>query len=98
MNINKYLERLHYKGNIIPDLTTLKALHQSHLYTIPFENLDIHFSRKIRLESSALQKKIIDSGRGGYCYELNGMFYLLLKKLGFNAKMISARVSNGTGG
>ncbi len=98
MNIKKYLDRIKFKGNLKPDLETLKSLQQSHLYAVPFENLDIHINKKIKLESTALQNKIVSSGRGGYCYELNGMFYLLLIKLGFDAKMISARVGNSTGG
>lgn len=80
------------------DLDFLNRLHSLHLYNIPFENLDIHRGKEILLDESSLEKKIISGNRGGYCYELNGMFCLLLKELGFQTKMISARVNNGKGG
>lgn len=70
-------------------------LHKQHLFNIPFENLDIHYGKKIILDKNKLFDKIILNGRGGYCYELNGLFYFLLKELGFNVKMHSARVNNG---
>jgi len=72
----------------------LRKLHKKHLLNIPFENLDIHYGKKIILNKNLLFEKIIISGRGGYCYELNGLFYFLLKAIGFKVKMLSARVSN----
>jgi len=98
MNIKGYLNRLNSEEQLQADIETLSRLHRSHLYSIPFENLDIHRGKEIKLEESSLEKKIISGNRGGYCYELNGMFFLLLKELGFKVKMISARVNNGEGG
>ncbi len=98
MNIKGYLKRINPEGQVGIDLNYLNILHSSHLYNIPFENLDIHRGKEILLNESSLEEKIISGNRGGYCYELNGMFFLLLKELGFHAKMISARVSNGNGG
>jgi len=98
MNINNYLKRINISGIIKPDIANLRILHRNHLFNIPFENLDIHLNIKIRLELQYLEEKIINGYRGGYCYELNGLFYNLLKNLGFNVKMISARVSNNSGG
>lgn len=96
--VKNYLNRIKFTGKINNDLKTLSKLHKNHLYYIPFENLDIHTNKKIILSKKHLTKKIFNNNRGGYCYELNGMFYILLKELGFKAKMISARVSNGKGG
>lgn len=98
MNIKDYLNRLNAEEPDVTDLNFLNRLHRQHLYSIPLENLDIHRGKVIKLEESSLEKKIISGNRGGYCYELNGMFFLLLKDLGFHAKMISARVNNGKGG
>ncbi len=98
INTNKYLSRIGFIGEAKPDLSTLITLHKNHLYNIPFENLDIHNNKKIILDSEHVQSKILDYYRGGYCYELNGLFYLLLKEIGFKVKMISARVNNGKGG
>lgn len=98
LNTNKYLSRIKYTGETKADLNTLNKLHKNHLYNIPFENLDIHNNQKIILDTELLQSKILDNNRGGYCYELNGLFYLLLKEIGYKVKMISARVNNGKGG
>lgn len=92
MNIEKYLQRINYTQKISITLETLNALQEAHLRTIPFENLDIHYNKKIKLDINAIFDKIIQNNRGGFCYELNGLFFQLLKDLGFEAKMISARV------
>ncbi|MBS1550800.1 MAG: arylamine N-acetyltransferase [Bacteroidetes bacterium] len=98
MDIIKYLKRISISGISLPDYENLRILHRNHLLNIPFENLDIHLNIKIRLELQYLKEKIINGNRGGYCYELNGLFYNLLRNLGFNVKMISARVSDNSGG
>lgn len=77
-----------------PTLSYLRKLQRHHLLHIPFENLDIQYFRKIELSIPFLYKKIIEQKRGGYCYELNGLFHWLLTKLGFHAEMISSRVFN----
>lgn len=98
MNAENYLKRLDYRGSTSPNLINLKAIHKKHLYNIPFENLDIHSNKKIILDTDKLEEKMLSSKRGGYCYELNGMFYALLQEMGYNVKMVSARVNNGKGG
>ncbi|MEO6695219.1 MAG: arylamine N-acetyltransferase [Ignavibacteria bacterium] len=97
MNIDKYLERINYKGSTSPNLDNLRSIHKNHLYNIPFENLDIHSNKKIILDTEKLEEKILSSKRGGYCYELNGIFYALLNEMGYKVKMVSARVNNGKG-
>jgi N-hydroxyarylamine O-acetyltransferase len=92
INVNKYLKRINFKSKIRADLGTLRHLHRQHLYNVPFENLDIHSGIKIILDQEKLFQKIIDEGRGGFCYELNGMFYELLTSAGFKVKRISAGV------
>lgn len=92
MNVNAYLDRLQYTGPLDKTLGTLQKLHYQHQLAIPIENLDIHNGRKIVLEPDALFAKIISQKRGGFCYELNGLFYELLHTLGFQVKRISGRV------
>jgi len=91
MDQRKYLARFNYKGKVEPTLEVLKDLQKSHLLRVPFENLDIHFNRKIELDIEWIYQKIVEQGRGGFCYELNGLFYELLKSIGFQVKRISAR-------
>ena len=76
-------------------MENLKLLQKQHLLNVPFENLDIHWKRPIFLDTEKFYEKIIEEKRGGFCYELNGLFYELLSEMGFQSKIISARVSNG---
>ncbi|MEN9659050.1 MAG: hypothetical protein RL571_2515 [Pseudomonadota bacterium] len=93
--IGLYLKRINYSGSIAVDLATLTALHQAHMWHIPFENLDIHLGVAIDLSHKALFNKIILAKRGGFCYELNYLFFALLSSIGFSAQLISAQVFNG---
>lgn len=90
-----YLARLNYTGPTEPTLETLRALHRQHLYTVPFENLDIHLGHPIVLDEDSLFDKIVNHRRGGYCYELNGLFAVALRALGFNVTLLSAGVWTG---
>lgn len=94
----EYLKRINYRGSLGSSLETLAWLHKNHLLSIPFENLDIHLGRRIILSEDAFYEKIIKHHRGGFCYELNGSFASLLRKLGFKVRMLSARVASKTGG
>jgi N-hydroxyarylamine O-acetyltransferase len=61
---------------------------------VPFENLDIGLKRPIHLTQAALWDKIVTQGRGGFCYELNGMFAWLLKQIGLDVTYLNGRVYN----
>ena len=92
VDVYRYLERIKFQGKFNLSLSCLTKLQYNHLLNIPFENLDIHYGRKIKLRIDKLFKKIILDQRGGFCYELNGLFYEFLISMGFEAKRISARV------
>jgi N-hydroxyarylamine O-acetyltransferase len=64
---------------------------------IPFEDLDIHFGEKIVLEQDSLFFKIVSNKRGGFCYELNYLFYKLLTNVGFDCCMVSSRIKDNEG-
>ena len=98
MDIEAYLERIDYRGSYAPTAQTLRDLQLAHLLTVPFENLSIHAGEQIVLEDEALFDKVVERRRGGFCYELNGLFAALLRALGFNVVMLSARVANAEGG
>jgi N-hydroxyarylamine O-acetyltransferase len=70
----------------------------AHLRAVPFENLSIHSREPIVLEDKALFDKIVRRRRGGFCYELNGLFAALLRALGFDVAMLSAQVADAKGG
>lgn len=73
-------------------------MHEAHLLAVPFENLDIHLGREIVLNEAALWTKLVVHRRGGFCYELNGPFALLLRAFGFPVDLLSAAVATSTGG
>lgn len=98
MNIDSYLKRIRYRGSLEPTEETLRDLHRAHMYTVPFENLDIQNHIPIVLDDEALFDKIVVRRRGGFCYELNGLFSALLKALGFQVSKLSAEVARPQGG
>ena len=97
MDVPAYLNRINYHGGLMPNAETLCGLHTAHLLAVPFENLDIHLGRPIVLEEDALFDKIVTRRRGGFCYELNGLFAGLLRELGFDVTRLAAGVINSTG-
>jgi N-hydroxyarylamine O-acetyltransferase len=98
LDIPAYLERIAYTGPLDVSPGTLRGLHLAHLYTVPFENLDIHLGRPLSLNDAALFDKVVTRRRGGFCYELNGLFGALLRALGFRVTMLSAGVARQAGG
>ena len=92
-----YLARIRYTGSTLPHSETLRNLHRAHLFTVPFENLDIGWKRPIMCDAEASVRKIVEQGRGGFCYELNGAFAWLLEELGFRVTLLSARVAREDG-
>ena len=94
--VMEYLERIGIpKDQVTYDLGSLKILQRNHLLKVPFENLDIHWKRPIVLDTEKFFEKIVVKGRGGFCYELNGSFNELLRSLGFETYLVSARVFSG---
>ncbi|MDP2038071.1 MAG: arylamine N-acetyltransferase [Ignavibacteria bacterium] len=98
MDVKAYLERINYKSSLQPTVETLRDLQLAHLRTVPFENLSIHAKEPIVLHEDSLFDKIITRKRGGFCYELNGLFAALLRELEFEVTMLSAGVAKNDGG
>jgi N-hydroxyarylamine O-acetyltransferase len=95
--VTLYLERIGAKRPTRPDAAALAELQERHLLTIPFENLSIHLGQAIVLDEEALFDKVVRRRRGGFCYELNGAFSALLRALGYEVAMLSARVHGERG-
>ena len=98
MNSDAYMERIGYSGPTEPTEGTLRGLHLAHLLAVPFENLDIHVPREIVLDVDRIYDKIVNERRGGFCYEQNGLFGAVLRELGFEVTLLSARVARPDGG
>jgi N-hydroxyarylamine O-acetyltransferase len=89
--VDAYLDRIGARRPATVDAGALRELHERHLATVPFENLDIHLGVPIELDEDRLLAKVV-GGRGGFCYELNGAFAALLRALGFEVSLLSAGV------
>jgi N-hydroxyarylamine O-acetyltransferase len=92
MNVDEYLARLNAERPAAADLATLRHLQERHLASVPFENLSIHLGEHVSLAEDVLFDKIVRRRRGGFCYELNGLFAALLRELGFTASLHAAQV------
>lgn len=90
-----YLERIGLDQEVAPTEAGLETIHRAQTYTIPFENLDIHLGRDISLKPARLIEKLVRHLRGGYCFELNGIFALALDAFGFQRRPLLARVHVG---
>ena len=90
--LNKYLARIGIGGSVRPDHETLAAMHAAHVDAIPFEGLDPLLRRSVNLDIAAVQEKLVDGRRGGYCFEQNALFKAALEAVGFNVTGLGGRV------
>lgn len=89
--VAKYLRRIGCSGSAEPTLDFMNELQQCHIYTVPYENIDIMLHKPLSMEMDAIYTKVVDCHRGGYCFELNGLFGWLLGQLGFKVTEYTAR-------
>lgn len=87
-----YLRRLDLPAPASPTLDALSVLQTRHNAVVPFETLDSLLRQPVAIDLPSVQRKVLQAMRGGYCYELNGLFLALLETLGFDARAIAARV------
>jgi N-hydroxyarylamine O-acetyltransferase len=92
IDLDAYFAKVGYHGPKTPTLDALKALHYLQPQAIAFENLDPLLKRPVRLDAASLQRKLLQDGRGGYCYEQNLLFAHALRAIGFNVAEFAARV------
>jgi N-hydroxyarylamine O-acetyltransferase len=90
-----YLRRIGAARPAVADAAALRALHRAHQVAVPFENLSIHLAEPVSLDEADLVDKIVRRHRGGFCYELNGAFALLLESLGARVTRLAAAVYGG---
>jgi N-hydroxyarylamine O-acetyltransferase len=95
MDLKRYLRRIHYEGSLEPSCETLRALHRAHLLNITYENFDIHLGKSLLLDEDYIYHKIVVQKRGGWCYEMNGLFAWVLRELGFEVRLLAGAVNRG---
>jgi N-hydroxyarylamine O-acetyltransferase len=92
VHIDAYLENIGFIGEPKPDLDTLRQIHRQHLLTIPFENLDVQLHRPVDLDIERIYSKIVEGGRGGWCFEMNGLLAWALRETGFDVMRMAGGV------
>jgi N-hydroxyarylamine O-acetyltransferase len=97
VKVEKYFKRigLEMPETIVPNGELLKKLHFAHCTTVPYENLDIIRGIPLRLDDEGLYHKVVEEGKGGYCFELNGLFAWLLRELGYKVTEYASRYLRG---
>lgn len=94
--VDTYLSKLGFEETPAPSKENLDKLVYAHQTTIPFSTVDLHRSANMPdLSNDALFEKIVVTGNGGYCFELNKLFQELLVSLGFDARPILSRAVRG---
>lgn len=96
LDVDAYLARI---GAQRPEERTpesLSVLVRAHLTHVPFEDLEqTEAHTQPSLEPERLFEKVVQNRRGGFCFELNKLFYMLLTELGFRCLSVGVRVLNG---
>jgi len=91
-DLDAYFARIGYAGPREPTLELLRAIVANQPRAIAFENLNPWLDLPVDLDLAALEAKLVTGGRGGYCFEQNGLLLAVLRALGFDAHGILARV------
>lgn len=78
----------------LPDATPdgVRRVIAAHTRTIPFENLGAFLGLGVSLEPSAVMAKLVDSRRGGWCFEQNLLLGLALRSMGVSVTDLAAQV------
>lgn len=91
-DLEAYFQRIGYDGSHAPTLATLQGIQRCHPQAIAFENLSSFLGQPVELDLPSLVQKLIYGGRGGYCFEQNGLLRSVLTTLGFSVTGLGARV------
>ena len=95
MRIDDYLRKIGLPRPTGATVEALRHLHLAHRETFLFENLTIQKGGGISLRLGDLERKFLDEGCGGYCFEHNTLFAAVLHDLGFSLTTLLGRVRNG---
>jgi N-hydroxyarylamine O-acetyltransferase len=81
-NLQHYFDRIKFSEPVELNFEGIKKLMQSQLFSVPFENIDVQAGKVISLKGDAIVEQIVGQNRGGYCYQINGLFSLALQEIG----------------
>ena len=98
MELQAYFDRIGFTGAPTISRSTLNALMRSQLRSIPFENLNQQLRRPVSTDVSIIYSKIVEQRRGGWCFELNGLFAWVLAEIGFDVQTLAGHVGDDGSG
>lgn len=98
MRLHDYLTRVGLPASAGPTLDTLRRLHVAHREAFLFENISIQTGGAVSVAIEDIERKFLDQGRGGYCFEHNTLFAAALEAVGFGVTRLGARVRFGARG
>ena len=96
--LQTYLSRIGYAGRLEPGLATLTELSRLHLGAFPYENIDVQLGRRVTRDPRDAFRKMVEEGRGGWCFEYNGLFAWMLEAAGFRVLHLAGGVMREAGG
>lgn len=89
MEMSSILQQLELNGSILEQISQVQ---QWFTRQFEFENLDVLLGNEEPITELFLKEKMLKHGRGGLCYELNGLLYLVLRDLGFPVQLAAATI------
>lgn len=98
MDLQAYLDRIGFAGQATADLAGLRAVHRAHALAVSYENFDVQLGRPLTPDPAAAYDKIVRRGRGGWCYEMNGVLGAALDAIGFKVTRLAGGVHRATRG
>lgn len=90
-SLQRYFDRIGFTQPAHADIATVARMMRLQLFAVPFENLDVQAKKVVSLVPEEIVDKIVDRQRGGYCYEVNGLFAMALEALGVQYQFVAAR-------
>ncbi len=89
--LQDYLQRIAFPHKVRADLASLSAVMRHQLFSIAFENTEVQAGKVPSLVPEDIVQKLVVQRRGGYCYEVNGLFAMVLQALGVPYDFVAAR-------
>jgi N-hydroxyarylamine O-acetyltransferase len=89
--LQSYLSRIGYQGEAKVNMATVTSMMRCQLFSVPFENLDVQAGKVVSMVPEEIVEKILGRNRGGFCFELNGLFAMALQALGIPYQFVAAR-------
>ncbi|MFH7598912.1 arylamine N-acetyltransferase [Streptomyces racemochromogenes] len=97
-DVGRYLRRIGCAGETGVDIATLRKLHKHHLMAIPYNGVTENHENGVNLvdiDEDAMFETTVMNGQGGTCFQLNRLFFRLLRALGYEVTLMAARTAEG---